>query len=75
MSEDAHIIEIDSIVLDGVAHLRPFDVRALVTAEVRRALLGTGLPAAPGVATSEAAVADAVSHSVDRAIKGGARDA
>jgi hypothetical protein len=73
MSEDAHIIEIDSIVLDGIDPHRP-GVRALVEAETRRALLRVGplpLHDVPGI---EAAVAAEVARAVDQAGRGGARE-
>jgi hypothetical protein len=75
MSGDAHIIEIESIALDGVDLHHPDAVRALVEAETRRALLGVGLSGARGVAGSEAAVAAEVARSVERAIQGGVGDA
>jgi hypothetical protein len=75
MSEDAHIIEIDSIVIDRVDPNRPGGVRALVEAETRRVMLGTELSAWQAIAGSEAAIAGEVARSVDRAIKGGAGDA
>jgi hypothetical protein len=74
MSGDAHIIEIESIVLDGVDPHRP-GVRALVEAETRRALRRGGLSTSREVAGSEGAIAAEVARAVDRAIKGGAGDA
>jgi len=75
MTEDAHIIEIDSIVLDGVGHLRPLELRALVAAELSRSLRGSKLLPVGGVETSGAAIAGAVASAVDRAVNGGTGDA
>ena len=74
MNGEAHIIEIDSILLEGVSHLRPAEVQALVQAEVRRALLGTHPAAAREMATTETAVGEAVAQSVDRSVSRGAGD-
>jgi hypothetical protein len=75
MSEDAHIIEIDSIVLDGVDVHRPGAVRTLVGAETRRALFGIIESLSLPVAHGEVAIALEVGRSVEQAIKGGAGDA
>ena len=69
MTEDAHIIEIESIVLDGVDPHGP-GVRALVEAETRRVLL-LGLSKSEVVAGREAAVAGAVARAVERGVRGG----
>jgi hypothetical protein len=61
MSERAHVIDIERLVLDGVDHLRPMEVRALIEREVGRALRRTEL------STNEASVANAVAHSVEQA--------
>lgn len=71
MSEQAHIIDIERIVLNGVGHLPPMEVRALVEREVRRALQGTELSALKGTGTNEGNVATAVGRSVERSITGG----
>lgn len=74
MSDAKHVIEIESIVLDGVDSRCLGAVRALVEAETRRTLLGVGLSASPGVGVSEGAIAAEVARSVDQAIKGGVGD-
>jgi len=70
MTEEAHIIEIESIVLDGVDPHGP-GVRALVEAETRRVLLGLELSKSEAVAGREAAVAGAVAGAVERGVRGG----
>jgi len=68
MSEPTHIIDIESIVLEGVDHLRPMEMRVLIAREVQRALLRTELSPVINTAVSEGKVANAVAHSVNRAI-------
>jgi hypothetical protein len=68
MSEEAHIIEIDSIVLDRVDLRNPRALRALVESETRRVLLRSGLTASSVVAGTEATIAAEVGRSVDLAI-------
>ena len=68
MNQPSHIIEIDSIVLDGIDLRNPREVRSLVESETRRVLLRSGLAMSP-VAGSEAAIAAEVGRSVDSAIK------
>ena len=74
MAERAHIIEIDSIVLDGVDPRGP-GILARVEAETRRAIRRAGFPDSLGVAGSEVAVAREVARTVDHAIKGGPSEA
>ena len=74
MSERAHIIEIDRIVLDGVDHLRPGERRRLIEREVSRALRRAGTSAVRETAVNEQNVAEAVAGSVENAtLKGGQR--
>ena len=70
MNDRVHIIDIDSIVLDGVDHLRPMEVHALVEREVRRALRGTAVSELGGDRVNERRVAGAVADSVEGSIKG-----
>ena len=75
MSERAHVIEIERLVLDGV---NPSDVRKtrrLIEAEVRRALQGLALPVSRALAGREDAVAAEVAGSVSQSLKGGTGDA
>lgn len=65
---NAHIIDIESLVLDGVDHLRPMEMRVLIAREVQRALLRTELSPVNDVAAREGQVANAVAHSVEQAI-------
>lgn len=74
MTRDAHLIEIDSIVLEGVDPKSP-GVRALVELETRRALFRAGWKDLHCLAASDAAVAGEVAQSVERALKGGGVDA
>lgn len=74
MTRDAHIIEIDSIVLEGVDPKTP-GVRALVEMETKRALFRAGWKDLSGLTISDAAVAGEVAQSVERALKGGGLDA
>ena len=71
MNDRAHSIEIDSIVLNGVDPRRPGRLGALIEAEVRRALEGTGLRTSTAVANSETKVAAEVARTVVRSIQGG----
>lgn len=67
MSERAHIIDIESLVLDGVDHLRRAQVRALIEREVWRALQRTELSSLTDAVTHERDVAHAVANSVEAA--------
>ena len=71
MRDQAHVIEIDSIVLTGVNHLRPERLTALIEAEVQRLLSGAGFSAATGVADSEGRVAGDAARSVVQSVQGG----
>ena len=66
MSERAHIIEIDSIVLDGVAHLHPGEVRRLIEREVMRSLR-VERSVLHEIGTNERHLAEAVAGSVENA--------
>ena len=68
MSKRANIIEIESLVLDGVDHLGPRERRALIEREVRRALRPTELSSLNDGAANEGDVANAVARSVEQAI-------
>lgn len=71
MSGEAHVIDIDRIVLTGADLRNPDRLNALIEAEVRRALEGTGLRTLAGVANNEARVAGEVAQTVMRSIQGG----
>ena len=66
MSDDAHLIEIEHLVVTGTAGYHPDRLRALIAAEVQRALAGSGIP-------QEAGVAGEVAQSVTHAVRGGER--
>ena len=63
MNERAHIIDIDKMVLDGVAHLRPAEMRRLIEREVSRAL-GVERSVLHDIGVTERNVAEAVASSV-----------
>lgn len=67
MSDRAHIIEIDRIVLDGVAHLRPAERRRLIEREVSNVLRRAGSSELREIALNEQNVAEAVANSVENA--------
>ncbi len=71
MSERAHVIEIDSIVLSGVDQRGAGRLGALIEAEVRRALEGSGLHTLTGLANGETRVAGEVARTVVRSVPGG----
>lgn len=71
MNQPSHLIEIDSVVLDGVDLRDRRLVRALVERETRRALSHSDQANASVIASREAAIAAEVGRSVDNAIKGG----
>ena len=54
MKQPSHIIEIDSIVLDGVDLRNPRALRGLVERETRRVLVRSGLTASSVLAGTEA---------------------
>jgi len=71
MSSEAHIIDIDRIVLTGVDLRNLGRLSALIEAEVRRALSGSDLRMSTGVANSETRVAGEVAQTVVRSVQGG----
>ena len=71
MSGDAHIIEIDSIVLDGVDRKRSGDLAIMIEAEVQRALRGGGVSLAAEVGAIEGRVAAEVGKAVAQSVTGG----
>jgi hypothetical protein len=71
MSGEAHVIDIDSIVLTGVDQRNLGRLSALIEAEVRRALEGTGLRTPQGLLNNETRVAGEVARTVVRSIRGG----
>lgn len=71
MSGEAHIIEIDRIVLTGFDLRNPRRLVALIEAEVLRALSGSDLRTSTGVADSETGVAGEVARTVVQSVQGG----
>ena len=71
MSGEAHIIDIDSIVLTGVDLHNPGQLNALIAAEVWRALEGTGLRTPQGIRNNETRVAGEVARTVVQSLQGG----
>jgi hypothetical protein len=71
MSGEAHIIDIDRIVLTGVDPQNPGKLSALIEAEVLRALSGSDFRTPTGVANSETRVAGEVARTVVQSIQGG----
>jgi hypothetical protein len=71
MSDEAHIIDIDSIVLTGVDQRNPGRLSDLIEAEVRRALEGTGLRTPQGIRNNETRVAGEVARTVVQSLQGG----
>jgi hypothetical protein len=69
MNEDAHIIDIDSIVLTGVGPHR-VGLRASLEQEVGRRLRENGLPEGLAAANHGISVAGEVAHSVVQALRG-----
>ena len=74
MSDEAHTIDIDHIVLNSVDPLHPGRLNALIEAEVLRALGAARLIASTGIANSDARVAGEVAQTDVRSIHGGAYD-
>lgn len=70
MSGEAHIIEIDSIVLMGADLRDPDRLSILIEAEVLRALSGSDSRTSPGIASSETRVAGEVARTVMQSIQG-----
>ena len=71
MNEEAHIVEIENLVLTGVNHLRPERLASLIEAGVQRVLSGAGFSESTGVADSEAKVAAEVAGTVTQSVLGG----
>lgn len=71
MNGEAHIIDIDSIVLIGVDLRDPDRLSARIEAEILRALSGSDLQASTILAESETRVAGEVARTVVRSIYGG----
>ena len=71
MSDEAHIIDINGIVLTGIDLRNPDRLNALIEAEVLRALSGSDLRTSTGVANSETRVAGEVARTVVRSVQGG----
>ena len=70
MSDRAHIIEIDHIVLTGATECPSDRLRSLVEAEVQSALSGTGIPRVAVASNREMNVAGEIAGSVVQAVKG-----
>ncbi|MGH2397103.1 MAG: hypothetical protein ACRDFW_08965 [bacterium] len=70
MSGEAHIIDIDSIVLTGVNKRHHRSLTALIEAEVQRALSGAGL-SSTGIGDSQTRVVGEVARSVAQSVEGG----
>ena len=66
MSDGAHIIEIERLILTGTAGYRSDRLHSLIAAEVQRVLTGAGIPRETGVAGE-------VANSVTQAVRGGER--
>jgi hypothetical protein len=71
MSDEAHIIDIDSLMLTGVDQRNTSRSSALIEAE---ALSGSDLRTSTGVANTEARVAGEVARSVVRSVQGESYD-
>ena len=71
MSNEAHIIDIDSVWLIGVDLRNPGRLSAPIEAEVRRALEGMGFRMLMGLASNETRVAGEMARTVVRSIHGG----
>ena len=70
MSGEAHIIDIDSIVLTGVDQRNPGQLNALIESEVLRVLRGSDVRTPTGVVNSETRVAGDVAQAVVQSIRG-----
>jgi hypothetical protein len=69
MNDEAHIIDIDHLVLTGVDQREPIRTSALIATEVQRALAGTELDSLPDGANQRARVSGAVARSVVQALE------
>jgi hypothetical protein len=70
MSDRAHIIDIDSIVLTGVDLRNPSRLSSLIEAEVQRVLGGSDLLASTSITNNEMGVASEVARTVVRSLRG-----
>jgi hypothetical protein len=73
MSDAAHIIEIDEIILTGAAQQRDDRLRFLIEAEVRRALSGANISTGVAAPNAETNVAGEVARCVARAVRSAER--
>ena len=71
MSGEAHIIDIDSIVLTGADTRHPGRLSRLIEAEVLRILGGSELAVSMGVPNTETRVAGEVARTVVQSLQGG----
>ncbi len=71
MNSEAHIIDIDSIVLTGVDQRHLGNLSALIETEILRALGGAGLRTPTAIPNSEARVAGEVARTVVKSLRGG----
>ena len=71
MSDQAHIIEIDCIVLNGVDLHNPRRLGALIEAQVQRKLSGSDMRTSASVAPNETRVAGEVARAVVQSLPGG----
>jgi hypothetical protein len=70
MNHQAHIVDIDTIVLGGADPHDPAGLGALLEAQVRQALNGAGFGTATGIADGETRVAGATARAVVQSIQG-----
>ena len=70
MNDDAHIIDIDQLVLTGTDPHEFVRSSGLIAAAVQQALAGTELDGLPGRRNHRARVGGAVEHSVSQALEG-----
>jgi hypothetical protein len=70
MSDRAHIIDIDNLVLTGVDLRHPGRLNTLIEAEVQRVLGGSDLLASTGITNDEMGVASEVARTVVRSLQG-----
>ena len=71
MNDDAHIIEIDSLVLTGIDTRNLARLRTRIETEVRRVLHGSELSASTNTPNAERRVAAETAGIVTNAIRGG----
>ncbi|MCM3904082.1 MAG: hypothetical protein ND866_20460 [Pyrinomonadaceae bacterium] len=70
MTDEAHIIDIDTILLNGLDRLPPGELALRIEAEVQRVLSGAGLSEAAGIGGLERRVAAEVGDTVARSVEG-----